>query len=320
MPTRGALQDWYEKAGVRKDPRRTVDIGVDEARELFPPRLIPPLQHEYLREISERTRREISARHLFQYLMFTANFETRVVNRATERIASGRCDLNLDDGMRIDAYKIYCDEAYHALYSFDIVHQMASATGVAPVGHDFDGFLRSLDAIGEQEMPEEPVLAELLQVIVFETLVTAILNEVPKDTSVLPVVREIVRDHAIDEGRHHAFFSGFFRELWANLDSRQRNKVARCLPRLIVRSLRPDLEPIKEILSRSGFGEKKVIEIIDGAYPESSIREKIRETSRHSVKLFQEVGVLDVPGGDDAFREEGLLQESSGNHGERTNA
>ncbi|WP_369213670.1 diiron oxygenase [Streptomyces flavofungini] len=299
--------DWYERAGVRGGPHRTVTGPLDPATRFFPHHLVPYWTHPLVRALPERRRHELLARHLYHYLSFTAHFETRVVNRATERIADGRSGLELPASVRLDAYRIYCDEGYHALYSLEVVEQIAEASGIPPLPYAFDPFLRQLDGIGAELLKGEPVLAQLLQVVVFETLVTSVLGEVPKDRAVLPVVREIVRDHARDEGHHHVYFSRFFERLWSGLSPQLRRRAAHCLPELIVSSLTPDLRPVAAALTAAGLGPDAVRQVIADRYLSSRSKDALRATARHTVRLFRDTGVLDQPGATDAFAAAGLL-------------
>ncbi|MFI1973251.1 hypothetical protein BLA24_06175 [Streptomyces cinnamoneus] len=294
-------REWYDRAGVRTDPRRLLAGELQEGCLYFPPALVPYLGHPLVRALPAPRRDALLARHLFHYLGFTAQFETRVVNRATERIAGGRCDIELPVATRLDAYRIYVDEGYHSLYSLDVVDQVSRASGVAVAPYDFAPFLARLDDVGHRALPDEPVLAQLLQVVVFETLITAILNDVPKDRRVLTVVRDIVRDHARDEGWHHAFFLGFFRELWAGQPAARRGRIARCLPGLIRSSLLPDLGPVRASLAAAGLPPAAVEEVVRDSYPPQRVNADVRSASRHAVRLFEETGVLDVPGGRAAF-------------------
>ncbi|AZM51937.1 hypothetical protein DMA15_04460 [Streptomyces sp. WAC 01529] len=300
-------RDWYRRAGVRGGPRRRLTDELETGRTFFPTALVPYLDHPRVVELGEASRRELLARHLFQYLDFTAQFETRVVNRATERIAGNRCGVETDAEVRLDAYRIYCDEGYHSLYSFDVVQQVARASGVAPLPYDFGPFLQRLDAVGTEALPYEPALAQLLQVVVFETLITAVLSDIPKDRDVLTVVRDIVRDHAKDEGWHHVFFSHFFRELWTQESARSRGRIARCLPDLIRCSLLPDLRPVRASLAAAGLAPWVVEDVVHDSYPPASVDQGIRRASRHAVRLFEEVGAMAVPGGAEAFEAAGLL-------------
>lgn len=268
---------------------------------------MPYHDHPLVRALPAPRRAELLARHLFHYLSFTAHFETRVVNRATERIAGGRSGVDTGTDVRLDAYRIYCDEGYHSLYSLDVIDQISTATGITPLPYAFDPFLRRLDATGAQALPDSPVLAQLLQVVVFETLITGILNDVPKDPRVLTVVRDIVRDHAKDEGWHHAFFSRFFRDLWAQQPPARRARIARCAPALIRSSLHPDPRPVRDSLTAAGLTPAAAEDVLRDAYAPDRVNASIRVTARHTVRLFEEAGALDVPGGRDAFHAAELL-------------
>jgi hypothetical protein len=301
------LADWFDRAGVRVDPRRVLDEELDDGRVLFPARLIPYLSHPLVATLGDDALRAVVARHTYNYFAFTAHFETRVVNRATELLANGRADVPVRPEIRLDAYKIYCDEAYHALYSFDVVRQLESATGVAALPYDFDPFLAELDTISDGCLPGRGSLPQLLQVVVFETLVTTLLAELPNDAGLVGVVRATVRDHARDEGRHHAFFSQLFRELWTGFDPAVRRAAATALPRLITRSLRPDHRPIAANLRAAGLSPEQVRQVLAEVYPPDEVRRVAREQATQSVRLFRAAGVLDLPEGRDAFHDEGLI-------------
>ncbi|WP_405090022.1 diiron oxygenase [Micromonospora sp. NBC_01392] len=301
------LRDWFDRAGVRVDPRRVLADEMDGGKVLFPARLIPYLDHELLAGLADEARTALVARHAYHYFAFTAHFETRVVNRAAEMLANGRVDAPLRRDVRLDAFKIYCDEAYHALYSFDVVRQLESASRVEALPYDFTPFLNRLDDISSGAMPHRGTLPQLLQVVVFETLVTTLLAELPNDPDVVGLVRETVRDHARDEGRHHVFFSHLFREVWSGLDSAARRETARCLPRLIGHSLRPDLRPARANLAAAGLTPTQVEDVVRDVYPPESVRRTTRDQAVQSVRLFRSCGVLDLPEGLDAFHEEGLL-------------
>jgi P-aminobenzoate N-oxygenase AurF len=341
------LADWFDRAGVRKDPHRLVsaqarpggESGAGEAsgtgdaaggedavpgspggsigqqlragKTFFPASLMPYLAHPLVRDLPPERRRALAARHLYQYLTFTAHFETQVVNRAAARIATGGTHANMPVSARVDAMKIYTDESWHALYSLDLVAQLAAATGIPPLPYDFGPYLARLDAVGAELLPGRPVLAQLLQVVVFETLITSILCAVPADRSVLGVVRETVADHARDEGRHHVYFAAFFQGLWASLGPAERMAAARCLPRLIRRSLEPDLTPAGAALLAAGLSPRQASAVLAESCPKDGRPAEIARSARHSVRLFRDCGVLDVPGGRDAFAAAGLLGSSA---------
>jgi P-aminobenzoate N-oxygenase AurF len=295
---------WYDIAGVRSGIRRMFADETDAGKVFYPQRLVPYLAHEALADLPESQRRVLTIRHLYQYLMQIAHLETRVVNTAAELIANNRAGLDLPNAMRLDAFKVYCDEGYHSLYSLDLADQITAATGVAIPPWNYGGIVDWLQETGRRLLPDEPALVPLLQTVVFETLITAVLNEIPNDPSVITVVRDLTRDHAKDEGRHHRFFAQFFHELWANLDDRLREPVAHTLPALVQACLTWDVEPVRASLLLSGVDGVTAATVVADVYAETGSN---ADVCRATVQTFRSAGVLDVPGAEEAFAAHQLL-------------
>ncbi|THV24504.1 diiron oxygenase [Glycomyces paridis] len=306
MPRIEAFRNWYERAGVRSEHRKLIDAEDDIHKAFFPEHLVPHLDHPLVDPGDPVLRRYLTAQHAFQWLRFTMHFEVAVVVRASQKIADGSSGLHLHETTRMDAYKIVVDEGYHSLYSLDVLHQLAGRSEIPALDYDFGPFIAGLDAVGE-DFPQHRRLVELLQVVVFETLVTSILSDIPPDESVVTIMRETVREHAIDEGRHHAFFSAFFKHLWSQLDPPLRRRVAHYLPPLVLRSLRPATDPARDALLSAGFGPSKTADIIADSFSSDKVLAGIRHSAAKTLRLFEEVGVLDQPGARDAFTEQGLL-------------
>lgn len=203
------FDSWYTTAGVRGDVRRLFDQEMEEGRVFFPTELISYFSHEAILGLSASRIRELVVRHLYQVLLSTMHMETRLVNPGAELIANNRIGFDLSRSCRLDAYKFYCDEGYHALYSLDLVDQIAAATVIPVPSLAYGRFIDQLEESGRSLLPGEPMLTHLLQVIVFETQITALLNEIPNNPTVATAVREVIRDHARNEGRHHRFFAAF---------------------------------------------------------------------------------------------------------------
>ncbi|MEV0224556.1 diiron oxygenase [Streptomyces sp. NPDC050704] len=304
-----AFDTWYEKSGVRVTLRRMLsEDDEDILKDFFPRHLVPHLNHPLVREQEEPLQRYLSAQHLYQWLNFTSHFEVAVVCRATQQIAEDNCGLEISNRARMDAFKILIDEGYHSLYSLDVADQIEKRSGIKALAYDFQHFLGNLDAIGD-DYPQHKRLVQLLQVVVFETLITSILADIPADKNVISVIRETVRDHAIDEGRHHAYFSAFFTQLWGQLDRTERQLVAKLLPDVIVRSLQPATKPAEAALNQAGLKPEIRRSVIAESYSRDAVLGSIRFASAKTVALFEQTGVLEMPGARDGFFSAGLLVE-----------
>jgi P-aminobenzoate N-oxygenase AurF len=307
----GPLGNWYHSAGVRTGVRRVFLAEMEQGKVFFPGHLVPYLAHEDVRALPPGRARELTVRHLYQFLLSATHMETRIVNRAAELIATNRAGLDLPARARLDAFKVYCDEAYHALYSQDLADQIAAVTGIPIPPCDYGALVDRLHETGNRLLPGEPRLVALLQVVVFETLITSVLNELPNDASVVTAVRDVMRDHARDEGRHHRFFAAFLHELWAQLDSSLRVPVALMMPALIRGCLLWDVDPVRSSLELAGLDAPAADRVVRDCYNGASGAGRIREICQATVRSCRSAGILAVPGAEEEFAAHGLLGDES---------
>jgi para-aminobenzoate N-oxygenase AurF len=302
MPDIPIFDAWDERAWVR---RGSPAVAESNGEHFFPTELVPHLAHPAVSAAAPEQRRYLAAQHLYQWLRFTVNFEVSVVNRATLSIANGTSGVTVPENASVTAYKIYTDEGFHSLESLRVLRHVEKSSGIRALPYDFERFLRRLDAVGS-DRPEHLKLIRLLQVVVFETLITAIFADIPTDQRVLPIVRQMVADHAADERCHHAYFAAFFRELWAGMDRPMRVLTGRLLPGLITESLQPATRPALDALTTCGFADDQARDIVADAYNPDAVRNGIRFAARKTIALFEDCGVLDDPAARDAFAAAGL--------------
>lgn len=310
MTDAALLEGWHRRAGVRRDPRRW--LGPDEAdgRVFFPPGMVPVTANLEVGRLGPDLRRRLLVEHLYRYLDFTVNFELKIVNVTAERMALDRTGFELPEQVRLGAYGIYCDEGYHALCCADLCHQVAASTGIACQPPPFDPFERRLAAIAHRAPPPLKPAVELLQVIVFETLVSGILAQVPEDPDVVPCVREAIRDHARDERHHHAFFASLFSLVWPQLSAAEQGDLGPLLPSMILQSLTPDYEAIAGSLVGVGLTPERARAVVRESYLPAALVSGIRATARATVDLFKRNGLLEHADTHDAFIVSGLLAQT----------
>lgn len=287
---RSPMRSWDARAAVRTAPRRLIEGREDTL--YFSPDLVPATAHPTVRKLPPVLFRQLLVQHLYRYLDFTAKLESIVVNRAALGIATGAIEVGIPPEMRQDAYKIYCDEAYHTVMSVDLAHQVELVTGIPPQLPDCPSFLRRLGELADATPDRDRALMELVFVIVSETLISATLQEVPDHPDVAPAVREVIADHAIDEGRHHAFFAVFLKALWGRLTSEERLLVGLWVPRLIDAFLRPDIHALAAELAGYGLTADNVHEVIADVYPATVIQAHQARMSRQTLRYFTELGAF----------------------------
>lgn len=302
----GTVDRWWDVAGVRTQPRRMHDPVGPDGMQWFPASLVPLARHPVLADLPPAATHQLLARHLLDYLQFTADFEVRVVNVATHLLATGQSGFDLTAAARKEALQIYCDEAFHALSSVDVIAQVEAAAGIAHRVGRFERFVERLDRTVEAAPPELRNVARILLVVVFETLVTATLTAVPDDPGVVPIVRQIVADHAHDERRHHAYFARLFPQLWAELSGPAREKLAPLLPDMILRCLEPDLLARQLMLEAVGVPSRQARAAVEECYPRPAVVADIRATAAATIHLFERHGLLEHAATYDAFARAGL--------------
>lgn len=300
------LRSWHEGAAVRSRPRRTIQ-STESDRYYFSPDLVPLARHPIIRDLRPDLFREVLIQHLYRYLDFTAKLESLVVNRTVLGIAHDRVGVAVPEEMRYDAYKIYCDEAYHTLFSMDLARQVRQETAVRPRLPREPYFIQRLRKVQEAQPGSERALVELLFVIVSETLISATLASIPDDGSVVSAVRETTRDHALDEGRHHAYFAIFLRYLWGQLDDARRRRAACLVPALIDAFLRPDTPAARAELAGYGISRNDAEKVVAEVYAEDVVRAHTATAARHVLRYFADLGVLDDAEAAEEFERYGLL-------------
>jgi P-aminobenzoate N-oxygenase AurF len=290
-----AFKSWHSRASVRVKPRR--QLGDDEPSELvyFPPELVPVSQHAVVQELGHDTVERVLIQQLHTYLEFTSELEHGAVNPVAAMISRRRSGFDLPETMIEDAYKIYTDEAWHAQFSDDLQRQVAMKTGVGPSVFEEPNFFRKLKGFQQDLLPDEQRLVMIFFTIVSETLISAILSDIPQDPRVVPAVRELVADHALDEGRHHTYFSRLLEFTWPRLNKAHRELIGPLLPEMILAFLEPDFVAIAGNLRACGLTAEQIDQVMTESYPPGTVRAGIRSASKATIRHLERVGIVDDP-------------------------
>jgi hypothetical protein len=273
----------------------------------FSPALVPIMNHPLVEKLGPEAQRKLLIYHMYSYLDFTASFEVEVVNPGTKRIAQGKTGLDLPGEMLFDAYKIYCDEGYHSLYSVDVRLQVEAATGIKALPYNFGNFLRRLNKAREDMPSHLRPLSGLLMVILFETSISATLNKIPKDEQVVTIIRQMVADHADDEARHHAYFASLLELLWPQLSQRQKTRLGPILPHIVIKLLEPDYATIRRRLEVFDLRPDEINQVMEESYPWPEVIATIRKTAGAALRVLERNGLLEDSQTREAFQQSGLI-------------
>ncbi|RPF41841.1 para-aminobenzoate N-oxygenase AurF [Streptomyces sp. Ag109_G2-6] len=303
------FERWDALASVRRRPRRDFE-GKDPGHFFFPPELYPVVLHPMVASRGEGVVRGLLLQRLYDYLDFTTELENLAVIPVATKISRGRSGLNLPEHMRADAHKIVTDEAWHAQFSDDFARQIATSTGSARLGAENSAgpsFVTRLDELRDQLPHALRGVEGLLFGIVSETLISGILSDIPRDDRLPSAVRELVRDHAEDEGRHHVYFRSVLRHLWPALTPSERRDVGPLVPGAIHAFLEPDYDRAAYHLGGIGLSRDEIDQVISESWPAHQVRHDISAAASQLTRYFAEVGALDDVRTRDSFAQAGLV-------------
>lgn len=308
--TSSPLSNWYARATVRTAPRREVaPLRIGE--HFFPPELVPVAKHPLVLDLAPDRLEQVLIRHLYRYLRFTVYLETMVVNHTALGVATGSAVPDLSPSQRLDAFRIYCDEAYHALFCSDLIQQVERASGVAEPAEPVPAFMSRLGTILAGTEPEHRSIIELMFVIVSETLITGTLAQVHTRPHMAPAVAKSVQDHALDEGRHHVFFADLLTHVWQRLSPAQATAVGVRLPELIACFLTPDPSRAIDDLISVGIPRRRAQEVVDETFGHESVKADIRRAASSTIRRFTDIGAMEIPEVCDALAGAGLIPGAS---------
>ncbi len=303
------FRHWHTRATVRTGRRHILAADSGQA-VFFPPGLLPIVSHPLVAGRGQAAVSAILVARLHQYLQFTVDLEATTVVPITSHLARGRSGLVLPAEMRADAFKIATDEAWHAQFSFDLMAQVAAATSVEPRWEDDPAFGSRLCELRGQ-IPGDLLCAfELLVAVVSETLISRILADMPHERRLPRAVREVVADHAFDEGKHHAYFHSLLQFLWPALGASQRRELGPLVPAVIWAFLEPDYRAQGQVLRTAGLSPQEAEQVLQETYLPRFVRQTVSDAARSTVGYFREVGALSDSRTRDAFAAAGLLGDA----------
>ncbi|MFB6719447.1 diiron oxygenase [Kribbella sp. NPDC056345] len=300
---RPSLPAWDLRSSVRSRPRRVLSDG-GELPLFYSPELTRPAGHKLVVDRGPDDVGELLTRKLYSYLDFTTVLEQEIVNPVVLRLSRDAFGLKLSEEMRFDAHKIYCDEAYHALFSVDVKRQVESISGVVAPTMAEPAFARTIRALKTTLRPD---LVDLCASVVSETLISGTLTQIPQDQRVAGFVRETLADHAEDERTHHAYFAQLMEIGWPQLDPESQQLAGPVFADLILAFLRPDLTAYRQMLTAMGFGERAAHAIVAESHPEDELLADVRRGARATLGLLRRTGVLRSARTADYFHLTGLL-------------
>ena len=120
-------------------------------------------------------------------------------------------------------------------------------------------------------------------------------------------MRNTVRDHCIDEARHHSYFVYVIHQHWTSSSPDRQEVLGPLYARLIRLFLDPDLDLCRAWLLEAGLDRHDAEVVLRDYYSPERAVASLRADAFSSLKLMERVGVLDHPAARPAFVEQKLI-------------
>ena len=304
MEYQSPFEDWYTYSTVHKPlPDFTCEAGL----VLFPPELVPGIGHRLVDKLGNDAARRLMMRKLESYNAFTEKLEYKAVMAAAIKLAQNPQAFGLSEQAGREARLIVTDESHHAYVAIELIKQIPGFSELPLLTPSQPPFLRGLEEL-ERSLPTEFADDLLIAFVsISETLITSILRGIPRDLRVVSAVRNTVRDHCIDEARHHSYFVYVVHQHWASITQDRREILGPLYARLIRLFLDPDLNLCRAWLLEAGLDPNDARIVLRDYYSPERIAASLRADSFPTLKLMQRVGVLDHPKARPAFVEQKLI-------------
>ena len=191
--------------------------------------------------------------------------------------------------------------------AIELIKQIPGFSELPPLTPSQPLFLRGLEEL-ERDLPNEFADDLLIAFVsISETLITSILRGIPRDPRVVSAVRNTVRDHCIDEARHHSYFVYVVHQHWASIEPYRREILGPLYAKLIRLFLDPNLDLCRAWLIEAGLDPSDAEFVLQDYYSPERVAAGIRADSFPTLKLMERVGVLDHPTARPAFVEQKLI-------------
>jgi hypothetical protein len=307
------FMNWDQFAAVRTKPNtyRTTEEGFDQAlrdKRWFIPAGTPILTHPLLKNIEQPQEQYLLGRFLLQFLEYGTVLEHEFVNTTLAELALGEAGIPLPDQMRVDAFKIYTDEAYHACFNLEATQQIRNYIGLSmsdawPLKNSRVVGLRKLIPQGKSK---ESFLIRFGIAAISETVAAKELSQTMKGIVIDPIY-DLFVDHAEDEKKHCMYFSTLIEVVWNYLSPDEKKFLGMNFPKILKAFVDINTIALFDALNKIGIDQESAGIIIKDSYPLDFTIQRALSVAAVTFRIFDRLGVFNIPEVKEAFISEGFL-------------
>ena len=307
------FDEWDNFSAVRTKPNtyRFANYQIDtqlKDKRWFLPDGVPILTHSLLKDIEQNKEQYLLGRFLLQFLEYGTILEHEFVNTILAELALGECGIPLPDQMRIDALKIYTDEAYHACFNMEATQEIRNYIGL-PISDAWplkNTRLEGLRKLIPEGKSKESFLIRFAIAAISETVAAKELAESMKGIIVEPIYNIFI-DHAEDEKKHCMYFSTLFEVVWNYLSDDERKFLGINFPKILKAFVDINTIALHEALAIIDVDRESAEIIIKESYPADFTIQRAMSVASITFRVFDRLGVFKIPEAKQAFLQEGFL-------------
>lgn len=306
------FEQWDKESAVRSKPNIYTMQGDSLDTELrdrrwFIPEGVPILEHPLLKGLDRDKEQYLLGRFLLQFLEYGTILEHEFVNTILAEIALGEHGLPIPDAMRLDAFKIYSDEAYHAKFNMEATQQIRNYIGlsVSEAWPLKNSRLTGLRKLIPQDKSRENFLIRFGIVIASETIAPKELSETMKGIVIEPIYNLFVH-HAEDERRHCMYFSDLFDIVWSYLSENEKQYLGLMFPHILKAFVDINKIALYEALEKVDVDNEAAKIIVEDSYPEDFCVKRALSVASFTFRNLEMRGVYNIPGVRDEFIKQGF--------------
>ena len=302
---------WETYSALRTRPRRFVKDYLVKEEDLFPTSKQPILIHPLLSDITFQQREYILIQTLYRYMNDIAHVELNIINDVSNKVIQDAYYLKFPKEMKHDILSVIIDEGYHAYVAHDFMQQVNEITGISPLALPESTEL--LYAIKESKKllnKEYHDSFDIMAVCVSEYALTTDIYNVAKEKKVSKAFTYIMKDHALDEGRHAKIFQSLLELFWKNLDETSKKVILNIIPNFLNFYLTTHIQKkhTTQILKELNFNDSDIQTIIEDTFIAYTVSDlKHNSVIKAVIELFKKVGMYEDPHLQDFFENQSSI-------------
>ena len=305
-------KDWDKRSSVRTS-NETYDLNFNELDSSDKSNwhistYAGILQHENLKSLNDDQKKFVLGTQLLEFVSKTTIMEVDYVNKVANNIALGKYNFDIPNLLKLDALKIYTDEGYHAHFSQKMYDQIKEYYNIEDDLNIYTkDFFNKVDKIGSSHEKKYDHLSQLALVIVSELIIVQDMTDEMKGIVYEPI-REMFKNHILDETYHANYFKTVFQIIWPQLSEKEKEIMGLNLLESIIILGEPRVSIYYYSLSRLGFTNDFISRCIKEIYETEEWKvNKIKKRMSQIFKLLDSCGVFKIPSVDKEFKNKGFI-------------